>query len=62
MVLTNNGECSTMVVPLVVIQESAGSTPVIHPKQCTGSSGVEQLVEAQRVGGSNPSRCTKFNM
>ena len=28
----NNGECSTMVVPLVVIQESAGSTPVIHPK------------------------------
>ena len=84
----NNGECSIMVVPLVVIQESAGSTPVIHPKhemlgfdsrravrfedptlklvvqhltkQCIGSSGVEQLVEAQRGGGSNPSRCTNF--
>lgn len=29
-------------------------------KQCIGSSGVEQLVEAQRGGGSNPSRCTNF--
>ncbi len=62
MVLTNNGGYSIVVMPLVVIQENVGSNPIIHPKQCTGSSGVEQLVEAQRVGSSNLSRCTKQNM
>ena len=30
---SNNGECSIVVVPSVVIRERVGSTPIIHPKQ-----------------------------
>ena len=56
----NNGGRSIVVMPLVVIQADVGSNPIVHPKFCIGSSGVEQLVEAQRGGGSNPSRCTKL--
>ena len=49
-------------MPLPVKEADVGSNPIIHPKFRIGSSGVEQLVEAQRGGGSNPSRCTKQNV
>lgn len=30
--IPNNGECSIVVVPSVVIRERVGSSPIIHPK------------------------------
>ena len=56
----NNGGRSIVVMPLVVIQADVGSNPIVHPNFRIGSSVVEQLVEAQRGGGSIPSRCTKL--
>ena len=46
-------------MPLPVKEADVGSNPIIHPKLRIGSSGVEQLVEAQRVPGSIPGGTTK---